>query len=471
MAKRLIYSVGFDLPDVEGFECISMDSDISLLDADIVLFSPTLRHFSGYTYEGYQGRRLFDHHTSHKVGQRISHWRRQLLAAQESGKLIIIFLPEKEELYRYTGEVQTSGTGRSARRTNIVTEVSNYNFIPIDFIRQTFGRGTGMKLAPNSGVIAPYWSDFGSISVYNTFFEIAGNGLIQTKNGEKTVGAHLSSVGKTFLLPNIEWDDAGFVKSDGNWSRKAELLSTKLRGAVLAIDQALRAGSEVTPEPNWASGDAFRLSAELTIESDIERIDRKIQSLEAQRTERRAALRESASLRGLLYEKGAALEVAVRKALELMGFDAEGFKNDESEFDAIFQSVEGRFLGEAEGKDNSAINVDKYSQLERNLTEDLQRDEVEERAIGVLFGNGFRLVSPNERGEQFTAKVLSAAASTSVSLVRTPDLFQVARYLSDTSDPEFATRCREALRDQRGQIVRFPDIPKPPSEASAELET
>ena len=95
-----------------------------------------------------------------------------------------------------------------------------------------------------------------------------------------------------------------------------------------------------------------------------------------------------------------------------MGFTAEGYKVGESEFDAVFTSPEGRFLGEAEGKDHRSINVYKYSQLERDLNEDFARDDVTEHAKGVLFGNGFRLTPPTEREEGFTEKCFSSARRT-----------------------------------------------------------
>src|SRR5207253_1305553 len=101
-------------------------------------------------------------------------------------------------------------------------------------------------------------------------------------------------------------------------------------------------------------------------------------------------------------------------------------------------SAEGRFIGEVEGKDKNAINIDKFSQLERNIHEDLARDEVVTPAKGVLFGNAHRLKAVEERGEFFTAKVLAAAARTGCALVRAPDLFEVARYVKDSGNEKFA---------------------------------
>ena len=65
--------------------------------------------------------------------------------------------------------------------------------------------------------------------------------------------------------------------------------------------------------------------------------------------------------------------MAILEALRLLGFQANNYKDAESEFDAVFEAPEGRFLGEAEGKDNAQVNIDKMRQLEMNIQEDFAR--------------------------------------------------------------------------------------------------
>jgi len=141
-----------------------------------------------------------------------------------------------------------------------------------------------------------------------------------------------------------------------------------------------------------------------------------------------------------------------------MGFEAEPYKEGESEFDVVFERDGGRLLGEAEGKDNKAVNVDKLRQLAMNIHEDLAREEVSSPAKGLLFGNGFRLRPPNARGAQFTDKCISAALSQSTALVATSDLFLAAQYLSEHSDEDYKARCRDALLNGTGLVT----LPGPP---------
>jgi hypothetical protein len=125
----------------------------------------------------------------------------------------------------------------------------------------------------------------------------------------------------------------------------------------------------------------------------------------------------------------------------------------------VFVSPEGRFIGEVEGKDNRSINIDKFSQLERNLNEDFARDGVDQFAKGVLFGNAYRLRSVDARADPFTEKCRTAAKRLGVALVHTPDLFEPCRCLKNNSDIDYARECRETIFRTVGDIVVFPAPP------------
>ena len=145
-----------------------------------------------------------------------------------------------------------------------------------------------------------------------------------------------------------------------------------------------------------------------------------------------------------------------------MGFQASGFNDGESEFDAVFLTPEGRrFIGETEGRDSKAIGIDKFSQLARNLNEDFDRKEVEEMAQGILFGNGFRLLAPVDRIDPFTEKCRKAVKRTGFALVHTPDMFEPTRYLKEhPEDEDYAEACRRAIADTVGNMVKFPAPPE-----------
>ena len=126
------------------------------------------------------------------------------------------------------------------------------------------------------------------------------------------------------------------------------------------------------------------------------------------------------------------------------------------ELDQVIVGPEGeRYVGETEGKDKSAINIEKFRQLESNIQEDLQRKEVTNPAIGILFGNGFRITHPEKREEQFTEKCIKNAERVNAILVRTSDLFKAAKYIREYNDEKFAEKCRETISKSRGKNCRI----------------
>ncbi len=147
--------------------------------------------------------------------------------------------------------------------------------------------------------------------------------------------------------------------------------------------------------------------------------------------------------------------------MKLMGFKANRFREADSEFDAVLECFDGRCIGEVEGRDNRAIGIAKMRQLQDNIFDDLDRSDVSEPAKGILFGNAFRLSLPSERTEEhFTAKCVTAAKRYGTALIRTCDLFVVAKALTDNYDEDFASACRSAILAANGAVVEFPPAPE-----------
>ncbi|GAG08732.1 unnamed protein product, partial [marine sediment metagenome] len=232
-----------------------------------------------------------------------------------------------------------------------------------------------------------------------------------------------------------------------------------LAATLVALSNSILSDRLITPPPLWSLDSVYTTREEGALHCKIAKVSKKISKLQKQRAELEVRFNEAGLIRALLYEQGKPLERAVRDALILLGFSAVPYTGSDSEFDVIFQSPEGRCLGEIEGKDNKAVNIDKFSQLERNLHEDFAREDVIEYAKGVLFGNAKRLKPPTERGEAFTSKCITAAKRVGFALVRTPDLFEPIRYLRSTTDPEYAKICRNAIFETEGDIVVFPTVP------------
>lgn len=455
-----IISVGVPIAD-ENIQEYHLSSNISLLDADIVLFRPTFARLY-HTYSQYQGSPALDDHDSFKLRGYVSHWKREIRECIDAGKTVIVFLGPLETVFVATGEHSYSGTGRSRVTTRHVEPLTNYASIPVD-LTPIATSGRGMQLAARGAeFLATYWSEFGELSSYRSTFSTPKVApLVITKTGSKTVGTAVrsqKSAGAIVLLPDMDFVDKDFVGSDGGWNDAGRQFSHRLVAALTHLDRALKSTDASTAPPDWTRAAAYKLEAEDQLGSELARIEAEIARVAEEKAEIQLKLTEATKLKGLLFEKGKPLEAAILEALRILGFDASGLREAESEFDAVFSSDEGRFVGEAEGKDSKAISIDKLRQLSMNIHEDLQRDDVSEPAKAVLFGNAYRLSPPADRDEFFTEKCVSVAKATSVTLVPTTQLFSVAQYLLKVDDPDFAAACRASLISGAGPVA-FPGIP------------
>jgi hypothetical protein len=458
---KKIFSVGRDFPS-HNFELVKHRSERSLLDADIVVFEPGL-HDEYSIKEYYRGCPLLYESDSFDFLRNLQHWHSELKIAFDAGKTILVFLTKPETVYVDTGQKKYEGSGRNTRATPFVDPHSTYEALPLRLEGVIAAEGKSMKPAKDLGPLSIYWNLCEKYTNYEAYLGNVKEPLFVTRSGDKVVGSLIrGEKGTMLLLPNLALPQSKFIretKSRAYWNSRAMRFGEQLTVCVVQLDTALRQRKGETPAPGWTLDSKYRLKEEGRLETEIQTIDSSIPSLQRKR-EGLLQQRESAcELRALLFEKSKPLETAILRALSLMGFRTGQFKAEGSEFDVIFEAPEGRFLGEVEGKDNKPINVDKLSQLERNIQEDFARDGVADYAHGVLFGNGYRLVVPEERPELFTDKCISGAKRSSVTLVRTPDLFKIAAYLTSVKDDSFAEVCRKAILAGKGQIAKFPDPP------------
>lgn len=461
MAKKKIISVGVDIP---GGQCKStyVQSKLSLLDYDIAILNPSIYSYSS---EDYMGKPCLSDTNSFELKENIEHWRREIADAVRSGKTIFVLLNSLQEVYVATGLKDYSGTGRNQKTIRHVEPYNNYKIIPssIDVVNS---KGSSMQLHKSANLLSSYWTEVKDFSEYRVL--ISGEGirtLIITRTGNKIVGGyikHKDSTGSLVMLPYIDFDREDFTYEKDEkmfWTDEAVALGSRFISSIVQINNVLIKEGEITPIPAWANQPEYELPKESKIREKLLTIESKMELLQNDKEKQLKLLSDESILKGLLYEKGKPLEYAILEALTMLGFTVSQYTDSESEFDVVFESKEGRVIGEAEGKDNKPISIDKLRQLEMNIHEDFARDEVSDMAKGALIGNAFRLTAPGDRGEFFTEKCLTASQRSKTALIKSIDLFMVAHYLSAKSDKLFARKCRNAILGASG-VVDFPKIPK-----------
>ena len=471
MTTKRILAVGISTPS-DDIKHEDISSKISLLDWDIIIFRPEITSFMYYTKD-YMGRPSLEGREAFSLKESCEHWRREIKSACDNGKTVIIYLTSLQEVYIDSGRREYSGTGRNQRTTIIVDPYNNYNSIPVKIL-PVLAHGTEIKLsARGSEVLASYWAEFGSVSNYSVRLTGADvPACLVTRTGDIPVGAIYrgkGGQGALVLLPDINFRPAEFITRRNDqeyWTSSAKKFASRFVASIVALDKALRSNTERTAQPLWAAAPEYDLFPEIQLRLDLLDAERQVELAQKRKEEIADAINDVGTLRSLLFEKGKPLEDAIIDALRLFGFDAKRFKESDSEFDVVFESSEGRLIGEAEGKDSKPINIEKLRQLSMNIHEDLAREGTSAPAKPVLFGNGYRLQSPAERPEIFTEKCISAAKSTCTALISTSDIFSPAQYLLRCPDNDYALQYRTAILNGIGRVA----FPPPPGREPKHVE-
>jgi len=466
MSKKIL-TVGYVVPGHDDY--LAFDSKSSLVDADLIIFSPEIdTYFSQDT--DYQGKTRYSQDSSFQVKEALSHWRQELLDFVKSGRNILVLLAPKREFYLHTGQQNYSGTGRSRVTTNIVNLHNNYEALPVILNGLTLAHGKELMPTSKCREVFQFAPALQPHVEYSVYFRLTDgiDPIYTTKDKSRIVAASMKcGKGNIVFLPYLKYEEENFTEyktvkgeEEAFWNKKGMAFGQQLIDMCLRIDSALNSEVESTPPPTWSMKSEHVLPGELDIQKNITKINEQIEELRAQKSNLDSDLIETGKLRGLLYETGTSLEYAVIQALKLLGFAAENYNDGELELDQVIVSPENiRYIGECEGKDGKPINIDKLRQLIESMNADFAREEVDEKAFGILFGNPNRLKAPDERQEWFTAKCIVGAKREGIALVKTPDLFEVVQYLMENNDTDYAKQCREAIKNCLGECVEFPQKP------------
>jgi len=463
MNKKII-TIGYEVPG-QSDNYIGFDSRKSLMDADILIISPEFFTPDNYGYVSFNaGGGCYNPTTSSDYENKILRLNKELIDYLHSGKTVFLILAEKKDFYLSNG---TSSPRKGQTNYNTYKK-SNYSFLPINLGVLTSASGKAIEFSGNS-MFSNFYREFKENLEYQLYIENKNDLQIIFTGKDKTkiLGAvYKIGIGHVVALPCLEYDEDKFIKYDEKgdkqfWTEDAIKFGYRLRDCLIAIDQKLTSDSEKTPTPKWANKKDFLLKNASIIEKIIEKNLKKVNEINLKNEQLEKEFVDKNSLKDLLFEQGKSLEKAVIKALIILGYHAENYNDGILEIDQVITSPENhRYIGECEGKDDKDINITKFRQLLESLNADFEREDVSEKAYGILFGNPQRLIEPNKRNLDFTKKCKVGANREKIALIKTVDLFFVAQYLSENKNEKFKKDCRDAIYKGLGEIVKFPQIPK-----------
>ena len=244
-------------------------------------------------------------------------------------------------------------------------------------------------------------------------------------------------------------------------------VSSSFYKEIVEIDKKLSLQKKKSSPPLWIDDNKYLLKREKEISEKVNENKKEIIVIRDKIDELEKEKNDLIIIKDLLFETGPNLEIAVNKALKIIGYEvvAENHIDDKNfEYDQILKSPEGiYYVGECEGKETKAINFEKSSKLaskKNRFIEEMTKKDDQIDCYGILFGNPFREISPENRtNDFFTSHCLVNAKSSNIILVKTLDLFYIAKYLCENNDEQFKKECRDKIFNSLGKVVEFPNIP------------
>lgn len=456
---KRIAKVNFHIDEAwDNYEMIPLFSDTSLSDYDIAIFSSDLSNSDFFSY-GERDKGVFTCNADGlvKVEGSFNHWKNEIERFTLSGKNVFVFLSTKIEFNLSDGKDSWDFLDKPLKS-------SNYSFLSEIDERIENSKGNFMRAV--NPIVKDFYNDFKDHMSYDVYFDkefSAETVLFETKGKDKHLGFIKEYNNAFFIcLPvlDVNYDLLSeLIKGEYDYT-KTRAFGKRFLQHIVKIDKALKGSTTKTPPPEWIKQNTFSLKKSGIIQDEIVDKEERVKLLKEELESLEIDLQEENSLKGLLFEQGKPLENAVIKALQILGYEAENYDDGELELDQVITSPEGfRFIGECEGKDEKQINIGKFRQLTDAMREDFERDEIEEKAYGILFGNPQRLISPDIRTLDFTVKCVSGAKREGIALVKTADLFIVAKYVEESGDVDFAKICRDKIHADLGKVVEFPVLP------------
>lgn len=236
--------------------------------------------------------------------------------------------------------------------------------------------------------------------------------------------------GRVVFLPAFDTDDK---------RKEAGVLVQCVRGMLV--------NAEASEPPTWVAG--YTVPGQGQHANEIAALEEEIANLQDRKGRLEGQEQELAQLRCLLYEQGKfQLEPVVRRALRILGFEVLEPDDYPEEWDVLLRSAEGDGVAEVEGRDDSAVDRDKFRHLLDYKVEWVGRKL---QYKGLLIVNGYRLTYPRERQEQVTDFALRGCEDQGFCVLPTTDLFKaVCTVLARPEDADLKRAIRVSILSKVG---------------------
>lgn len=183
----------------------------------------------------------------------------------------------------------------------------------------------------------------------------------------------------------------------------------------------------------------------------MQNIGDEIREIEKKKEILQSDIQDLEMLKGLLYETGKyGLEVPVRKAFRIIGFNVLDPKEYEEEYDLYAQEDDIHVIGEIEGS-KGQIDVKKYRQLLDYVTESVLQSK---NTKGILIGNGYINDMPEQRKDQFTERATIGCKTQKYCRLATTELYKAVEcILSNPCENNYKNIIKKSLMECENEFI------------------
>lgn len=393
---------------------IDFNDKRTLLEYDVLIID-LKRLFSCYeSYEVFNGKRLLNQRDSNKIIEDIQKRKEEINEFLESGKTIIVVSTNEEYVYAYTGKYDVSGTGKNARKTNIVTDVHPKSIIPFKVKDLDL---TGNKIKFCNKMIEDHLKKYSKYIEYNTIYSDIEktNQIMNVENSKKTV-CYYERVGNGLIVfaPNIVFDTSE-KKLFSKIERDYFLELANIKKYIISDKEEL---------PEYAS--EYYLPSERETINSIELANDKINKLKESIKKDKLKLDAIQQKKVLFTGTGKSLEKNVVEMLKVIGFNIIKYNDDSVDEDIVFEYKDKLFISEVKGVSGSATEKHTAQTVKWKTEYYIENDIMPK---GVLIVNAFNNKKLEDRQEYFPNQMLKYAEHQEICLITTIQIYNIMCFI------------------------------------------
>lgn len=317
--KILGINTEFESLEYPGFGEVAYKDSIAFFGYDAVIVDSSNIancYDCGLSNKTYKNKRLLSQDASCEIIEDSKRIKEQLVELLNEGKNVFVLLGHNENCFIYTGETKYNGTGKNAKRTDIVTEFDTYSFLPID-LSITNVCGENFELCCN----LPYKNFFiktNETFQYESYFNTpTGTPLMKAKGSSKIISAVVEyAKGKIIFLPHPYYEDdyIEYFEEEKSW----EEYGRKYLEGIFELNEQLCTSNDEYILPKWANN--FSILNEKEEQKILGELIEQQEILNKKIAKQDIKIKELLKYKALITSSGEILENIVKQVLSELGF-------------------------------------------------------------------------------------------------------------------------------------------------------